>query len=894
MLTTSLLTAPIGNVQESRHGCRFTWSVNDSSISLAPVGSSNLMGAVAVDVVASANHEAASAAEALLSVIVDCPNTRRLEAQRRLPVLQSLRLTAPVVDGGCAGSATLLRVPPSARIPLVFSQASEHLQISLLDAGAGAGGRPVAELQDQGESVELVAGPEEGEVLAVVRDQRAGSLLPPLMVTVGVRIPHGLRLSPSLPKKLPLHASAELRVHLVDASGAALALSSSALATHSVSHPSVLASQLVQTAEGGAFLKVRAIREGCFSVAVSVEVPLRGARSKTGASSKMLMSDLGLVCVSPGALVGRHQHLHVQPGAAIHFGLDMLGIAGRTGALEEESLAFSMRLLLPAEYARPLDEIGRQLSDEMSVLLRLSSESVSTLDLRWVIDGQVRPCACISAVLDADIQITSHDLPTGTGPAELLERLWLHPELFTSGSLLRFVDLGHGVRAPLHSSSMEASPRNSFASSTCSGSPGLSSSVPGVLLVTGGADNEATTASSGGAVAQMCSGGVSADVDVVVTTVSQIRTEVQPGGPLLGTGQISNAVGDGPLVVSVRFLTREGVEFFSGPFQSQNLQFDCYPSDAALTDFFTFDQWHPFNVSSAQLFQRATDSTPAPWGPGLPQAACVVQPKGHDVHRWAKLAAPATLNLHVSMRPVASSVDLELPAWTSLEWSFVPQFVVHDDKGKQFVAGETCGVLTLSQPTVTFWVWTGGHPVEASLGQQLQGTHRGVLAVHVSEPPDTLATPPTISVAVVWDEAVPFHGFEEVDLRLESRVSGQMQTCKVRIDGSPSSYVQEAVLPTSSRLNLPQLLLLCLLACCLGCCLCLCSGSCLALRERLFGPPSPGRVLAGQPAAANLPGGLWAGGYGVQQPTTFPTAPTASLHAGQAPTPFRRVDLRPY
>lgn len=325
----------------------------------------------------------------------------------------------------------------------------------------------------------------------------------------------------------------------------------------------------------------------------------------------------------------------------------------------------------------------------------------------------------------------------------------------------------------------------------------------------------------------------------------------------------------------------------SGPFQSQNFEFDCHPADAALADFFTFEAWNPFNVSSVHLPGRTISKTSVqiPWGPTSPQAACIVHPKSHDVHRWAKLAAPAVLNLQVTMRPRPSAGDsfLELPAWTSLEWSFVPQFAVYDDKGKTFAAGESCGVLSLAQPTTMLWVWTGGHPVEASLASQLQKSYRGMLAVHVSEPPDTAATPPTISVTVVWDASVPFRGFEEVDLRLESRASGQVQTCKIRIDGSPDA-ASVAELPTNSTLgvHLPQLLILCIVACCLGCCL-------YGAWGRLFGPPSPGRVLAGQPAVAP-----WAS-YGVQAPASFQPQ-TASLpgQAAQGASPFRRVDIRPY
>lgn len=112
---------------------------------------------------------------------------------------------------------------------------------------------------------------------------------------------------------------------------------------------------------------------------------------------------------------------------------------------------------------------------------------------------------------------------------------------------------------------------------------------------------EAIALRPGEAVAQICSGAVSAEVDVVVARVAQIRTEVSPGGLLVHAGsdsaaissglaaQVSNIADAGPLVVLLRFFSREDAEFLSGPFHAQNIQFDCQPQDAALSDFFTFE-----------------------------------------------------------------------------------------------------------------------------------------------------------------------------------------------------------------------------------------------------------------------------------------------------------------
>merc|ERR1712129_257941 len=142
------------------------------------------------------------------------------------------------------------------------------------------------------------------------------------------------------------------------------------------------------------------------------------------------------------------------------------------------------------------------------------------------------------------------------------------------------------------------------------------------------------------------------------------------------------------------------------------------------------------------------------------------------------------------------------------------------------------------------------------------GASRGQLAVHVSEPPDTFATPPTMGVAVVWDASVPFRGFEEVELRLESRASGQVQTCMLRIDGSPDAVAAAplATLPGAGA-GMPQLLLLCLVVCCLVSILYFCF-------SRLFGTSSPVQVFKQHPAAANQPGGVWAG-HGAQAPTAL-------------------------
>jgi len=285
-------------------------------------------------------------------------------------------------------------------------------------------------------------------------------------------------------------------------------------------------------------------------------------------------------------------------------------------------------------------------------------------------------------------------------------------------------------------------------------------------------------------------------------------------------------------------------------------------------------------------------------GLGLPQAACLLHPKAPDPHRWAKVAAPSTVKLEVLVeidhrKSVEAAVDSQMHAETSVEWSFVPQFIALDDKRFRLATGETCGVLSLAYQKTAFLVWTGGHPVEATLAQQLSKARRGALAVHISEPSDAPANSPAVSVTVVWDAAVPFSGFEEVELRLESRSSGQVLTLKVRIDGSPVAEASSLMATRSTDFfGVPQLLFLCVLIS-MGCLLCYACGG--------FGPlgrvPSA-RLPAARAAAAGAsvaPGGLWAG-YGVQAPAAFEPAPQyhAQFATGQGSTPFRRVDLRPY
>jgi len=285
------------------------------------------------------------------------------------------------------------------------------------------------------------------------------------------------------------------------------------------------------------------------------------------------------------------------------------------------------------------------------------------------------------------------------------------------------------------------------------------------------------------------------------------------------------------------------------------------------------------------------------WGAGLPQTACIVHPKAPDVHRWAKVLTPAVLKLEVSVHSEDSNIDVDWirsHASALVELPFAPQFIVLDDSGRELLPGEYSGTLSPNQPTTTFWVWTGGHPVEASLTRQLRNVYRGIALVHISEPPDATATPPKISVTVVWDAPVHFKGFEEVELRIESRVTGQLSTLRVNIDGRgaiPTAGQSTSPLEIFGLFRLWPVLLLCFL-CFAGFLLRFCDvvGIYHVAQCWLFGLPNPVRAPVMAAAAASGPSGVWAG-YGAQIPSLQQPAPR---HLSAASTPFKRVDLRPY
>jgi len=800
VLTRHLLT-PMQS-QASR-GCHFMWSSGDASVSLVTLGDSNLNGAGVVDVSAAEVSRSDESESVKLTVLVDCPHVPRLESSLDVLVVQHLRLLAPVAEYGTSASVAWLRMHPLARVPLVFNQPTGNLQISLTETGDAKS--PTLRLDHHNQFAELVAGSSEGVALAVVRDQRVGSSTAPLMLTIVVRDACGLQLSPTVPRRLILGSIAELNLQLRDESGAALALSSESRVEHSVSHPSILDSSIQEAPTGGKVLRLSAIKEGCAGLNISAKMPVVG-ECDSGACAHVL-SDIAMVCVSPGALMGHHQPLVVQPGAAIHFAVDAAVARG-----EEDVLSFLIRFQLRSCDFPSTQAIDKALVVDISRLLELPIDAVSILDIRPSGGG-----------FDAIFGIRSVDLPQGVGLPELARKLWFHPGLADAGEILRHLDLAYGMRAPTSPRTMHSS----ILQSACSDGAGLFSLDSAVLDVI---ENEAIANQLGETKAQICHGAVVAEAKVVVADISEIRAEVQSGGPFLASrtdsgavgARVTNRAGMGPLVVLVRFFARDNAEILSGPFQSQNIEFVCSSGDYVLDNFFTFEAWQAFSSSAGGPLRHeglvADSSIKFPWSEGAAQAACIVYPKKPDVRKLENVFAPRTLSLHVSAR-CKSCVS---PPSRTVDWAFVPQFIVFSG-GKVFGPRETCGTLTVDKPTVDISVWTGGYPIEAELARQLRSASRGVLAVHAIA--HTGATAATVSLTVVWDAAWEFSGFEEVDLHLESRASGQTHVLKIIVDGSRARAeepVGVAILPARPRelfvsLGLIMLFLLSLVVICLGC-----------------------------------------------------------------------------
>jgi len=314
-----------------------------------------------------------------------------------------------------------------------------------------------------------------------------------------------------------------------------------------------------------------------------------------------------------------------------------------------------------------------------------------------------------------------------------------------------------------------------------------------------------------------------------VAHIEEIQLEAAVGGPLLeASGHrpepvVSNVLGNGSLVVPVRFLTSSADghgkprEFRSGPFYSQEIHLVCKPAEEDLADFFDFEAWSITNASGATLGEGTTAAALPPLSPTAPQAACIVRPRRTDAHRWAKRTSPRSLKLKALVQEDETRTPGRFAARATVQWDFLPQFAAMDDAGKQLEPGDVCAILSPGRPTATVWVWTGGQPVEAAVVGQLRHARLGRLRLLVrSQPPQATAATASISVTVTWDAPKAWAGAQELGLRLESRASGQAQTLVIKVDGAlpaPGPGPDRWLLPALGR----ALLLLLLLA---GCCLC--------------------------------------------------------------------------
>jgi len=895
-LSLPLLTAPTGAAREGRgqeHGCVFKWNASEHWISVSPASS---LGTIAVDLFAAgAADDLPSGNSVDISVEVQCPGAPKLKTSRRLTVLEPLLLVAPTLPpaSGTVGGPAFVALPPLGRLPLIFNRPREHLQIELRAAGGTAvGGRLAAELLDSGNAVELVAGQDEGEALLVVEDPRSNDVMSPLLISVAVRQPRSLRLE-TRPQRLPLHATADCRLLLADAHGMALSVPPNYLITHYVSHPSILGSELVQTAHGETLLRLRAAREGCVAAGVEVRVPEPLPATAAGAEALAL-------CVGRSALAGRGPLL-VQPGAQLQMPVENAVL----GSEDSQALTFTLRLACPPGSPPHGSE---QLAKDVANALHVPSQAVKATDSRWAPHS---PGACgRAASLDVDLEVAGEQLLGGSSLWELGDALWFPSDPQTVGPALRCLDRSFGLQATPSSRrclrcgagmrAAGAAPTDGLSSPV----DGWTSSAPSVLEV----DSTGTAAAArqpGSAVATFSFAGVSAALNVEVARVAELVLEAPSGSPLVqvtdGDGErrsfLANVLGRGSLVVPLRFFapTAEGSlgelrEFRSGPFQLQGFDVACSPAEPDLGDFFDFQSWSLANASAAE--PEAGEATPLPaLAASAPQAACLLRPRRVDARRWAERLPPRAVELKVSLRASGAGPADRPAVRAAVQWPFLPQFASMDDAGKQLDSGDVCAVVTPSKPEATAWVWTGGQPIEASLERQLRDARRGRLSLHVhSSPPNSMVPTASMSVTIAWESPVEWPGAEELILRLEGRTSGQVERLRIRVQGSPISDVPAPEVQTSSVARLLGLLvrsvpLLLLLSFCWRC------G--VGLTRRWQMPPPPAPVAGGLFG----PPGAWqrqapAQGLGGEGPSGARLLSPPRAGGGSfGPSPFQRIDL---
>lgn len=233
-------------------------------------------------------------------------------------------------------------------------------------------------------------------------------------------------------------------------------------------------------------------------------------------------------------------------------------------------------------------------------------------------------------------------------------------------------------------------------------------------------------------------------------------------------------------MIPLRFFGEEDgkvQELLSGPFHSQGFHFTCEPAEAVLQEFFTLSTWWLFDPLQSP---EVGAESPLPRTPGSPQVACLLQPRSNVPNPWSLQPIPGQvqLALRLSSGPAASVKQLNRP----LNWTFVPQFQVFDKSGERTLAGQVLGSLTADSSSFSATIWTGGFPVQVSLDRQPRA---GSVRVQLQLPPTKgWERRPSLPVLVLWHKPADID-VEELELRVESQLTWQVETFRLRVGVAP-------------------------------------------------------------------------------------------------------------
>jgi len=752
VLTPFALTAPMGVGRADtppRGNCIFSWSLSGSAATDAKaVPLAGAAAAVAVDVAAMTDGSGEDK-ELVVAVEAACPGVPKLRAQRRLQVVAPLVLLSPRVSAACGEEAlaadSVLHVPLGGRVPLTFGKATEHLQMEVRDRDDQ---RVVEVVEGSSKaSVDLVVGERDGDVLVVVHDRSGGNSTsgwkrPPLLISVSARRPTAVH-APTLPSVLPVRATSEVPVLLVDSHGTSMALPPNFAASATVSHPSVLSSRLVRGAGGETTLHLTANREGCAAINISVHVPGVGS-----------LSDMAAVCVTQGLLVSEARPLLLLPGAKVHLSSELVALS----AQERRTLAFTLRISCEGLGALPAGgAVGDGLAADIAELLGLPRGAVTTLGVRAPLGSP----GCTADGLEVDLSLDATSLEPGSSFRDVAERLW-----FPTGEVgltLRHLDRSFGVRA--------------------AAGAGGGSSVPAFGGVRGPVAWQLPPLRPGSGLMgfRRCRSSLVAEAEVLVARATDVQAEAPRGSALLrsaaaGEGEVplvSNLPGSALVVPLRAFAILHGHldglsgELLSGPFHSQGLRFSCQPSDPTVGEFLSFEPW-----TTDSSDDNLTASLPLRGGPSAAQAACVVRARPTQARHLLTDMPGQLFELKVTLE----GSETVLPVSTSLALRLVPQFILLPQASDvQIRSGNIAATLMLGAPSAVLRVWTGGQPVEASLHG---------LSEELALVVDSKAGAAVMTLTVSWRSPRSFRGEERLPLQLESRASGQVEVFLVRIIGS--------------------------------------------------------------------------------------------------------------